>query len=180
MGSSKRVNRGLFMKDILGYEGLYSITEDGRVWSYPKRSGYGKHKGKFLTQGLTTRGYPMVVLCNNKDRKPCRVHRLVASAFLPNHNNKSQINHIDGVKTNNNLSNLEWNTPKENMAHAYNVGLKRSLCKPIIQLSKSGEFISRFNSAREASIASGVDYKNISKCLTGHTKTSGGFIWRFA
>jgi hypothetical protein len=104
------------MKDILGYEGLYALTEEGKVWSYPSK----KHrKGMFLVPDLAN-GYFRVTLYKNKQAKRISIHRLVALTFIPNDVpiNKAVINHIDGNKINNHVSNLEWCTLSEN-AKAY-------------------------------------------------------------
>lgn len=106
------------MKDIEGYEGLYQVSEDGRVYSV--------RRGKCLSPCLDSYGYPMVVLCSNRVRKTTRIHRLVAQAFIPNPYDKPQVNHIDGDKTNNLVSNLEWVTSDENVLHAVQSGLIRS------------------------------------------------------
>ncbi len=111
------------MKDIEGYEGLYAVTKDGRVWSYPKKNGVNQ-KGTYLAPKETTFGYLSVGLYKNGKRKVFLVHRLVLSAFICNPQNKPQANHKDGIKKNNNIENLEWNTCSENQIHAYKTGLQ--------------------------------------------------------
>ena len=96
--------------DIKGYEGLYKITKDGQVWSVRSK--------KFIYRDLTMHGYYQVKLCVKKVRKNMSVHRLVALAYLPNPENKPQVNHKNGVKTDNHVNNLEWMTEKENLEHA--------------------------------------------------------------
>lgn len=113
------------MKDIKGYEGMYAVTRDGRVWSYPK----GKHSGIWMTLSLIGNTnlkdnlYQSVGLFVDNKLKRRRVHRLVAQTFLPNPENKPQVNHIDGNKLNNHVDNLEWATPGENIRHAIDMGL---------------------------------------------------------
>jgi hypothetical protein len=109
-------------KDINGYEGLYQVSDMGRVKSQPKQWIGGKgairnHDGKIL-QSSFNGGYLQVVLQNNGIKKTIKIHRLVAEAFLPNLENKLEVNHIDTNKSNNKLDNLEWNTRNENMKHA--------------------------------------------------------------
>ena len=106
------------LKDIPGYEGKYAATEDGKVWSYPK----GNHNGKFLKHGLSRKGYAQVNLLGCTKQ----VHRLIAITFIPNPENKPQVNHIDGVKLNNDVSNFEWATNESNMEHAVNLGLYKT------------------------------------------------------
>lgn len=111
------------IKDIKGFEGLYAVTSHGRVWSYPKGKG-SSHKGDWLSPYLV-RGYPTVEIgVRRENRITAVVHRLVGYAFIENESNKPCINHIDGVKTNNTVSNLEWCTYAENNLHAYKMGLK--------------------------------------------------------
>lgn len=109
------------MKDIEGYDGLYAITEDGRVWNWTRN----------MWMKLTPCGnvnfkdnlYLTVGLCKNNKVKRVRVHRLVGGAYIPNPENKPQINHVDGNKFNNIVSNLEWCTQAENVQHARDTGL---------------------------------------------------------
>lgn len=100
-------------KDIPGYEGLYAITKNGAVWSYPKTT---RNRGKWLGQRENL-GYMLVTLCKEKTIKTMRVHRLVAITYLSNPNNYPQINHLDGDKANNHVSNLEWCDAFRNQRH---------------------------------------------------------------
>ncbi len=105
------------MKQIKDYPN-YIIYENATIYS-------NKHK-KFLKQQLNYKGYPVVKLCNNGIQKEYFVHRLIAQHYIPNPNNKPQVNHIDGIKTNNSILNLEWVTNKENMQHSWINGLSKS------------------------------------------------------
>ena len=106
------------LKDIVGYEGLYAVTQDGQVWAYPNRL----HKGKFLKIALR-KGYPFVCLCK-KGAKIIQksVHRLVAECYLPNPDSLPQVNHKDSNKENNHLSNLEWCSASYNKKHSWDSG----------------------------------------------------------
>jgi hypothetical protein len=106
-------------KDIEGYEGYYQVSNFGRVKSL---NVFGKEKHRKLQTDKN--GYLVIGLRKLGKEKNCKVHRLVALTFIPNSNNKKTINHIDGVKTNNQVSNLEWATYSENMTHAFITGLK--------------------------------------------------------
>lgn len=108
-------------KPILGYEGYYEISNTGRVKSLP-RKGKGGHSGKILMPQVSS-GYHKVCLCLNQQKLQKQIHRLVASAFIPNPLNKPEVNHINLNKFDNMLSNLEWVTSSENTIHAYNLGI---------------------------------------------------------
>lgn len=114
------------MKDIKGFEGLYAVTRDGRVWSYPKKWSQGKHKGKWLKLPVDGRGYYMANFYKKGKGKIVIVHRIVAQTFLQKRKNRSYINHKNGVKTDNRVENLEWCTAQENTLHS----IKNKLIKP--------------------------------------------------
>ena len=104
-------------RDIEGYVGIYQISNFGRVKSF-----YGKQP-RIMIPKLNNRDYLVLRLNKHSARECLPVHRLVAKAFIPNPDNKPQINHIDGNKLNDYVGNLEWVTAKENTKHAYNIGL---------------------------------------------------------
>lgn len=118
-------------KDIENYEGIYQVSNIGRVKSldrYVNCSPNGKAKrflkGIVLRQISDKDGYQIVNLKKHQEGLYSRVHRLVAQAFIPNTDNKPQVNHIDGVKYNNIVTNIEWATLSENRRHAYDTGLQ--------------------------------------------------------
>lgn len=110
-------------KDIEGFDGFYKISNFGRVKSV---GGSSKRKEKIRSLSLTRDGYEKVRLVHNGKDRTMRVHRLVAEAFIPNPDGKDTVNHIDGNKQNNVVSNLEWANRSEQMFHAYDLGLKTS------------------------------------------------------
>lgn len=116
-------------KDIVGYEGMYSVSNKGRVRSLCRKiwNGYDfvVHQEQILKPNILHKGYLQVTLNDSRKRKCMLVHRLVAIAFLPNPNNYDQINHIDGNKQNNNVENLEWCNNSMNQKHAYANGLNK-------------------------------------------------------
>lgn len=109
--------------DCAGYEGLYAVTSDGRIWAYPKVS---RRVGRWLKQREGRFGYYYVGFCKSGIVKTVKTHRLVAAAFLgASPFEGAQVNHIDGVKSNNCVSNLEWCTAKENKQHAWDTGITK-------------------------------------------------------
>jgi len=110
-------------KDIDGYEGIYKISSLGNIKSMPRTNKYINHKiGGVILKKPLANGYPVSVLCKDKTRNRQYVHRLVAKAFIPNPENKPFINHINSIRNDNNISNLEWCTQKENVHHARRMG----------------------------------------------------------
>lgn len=102
---------------IAGYEGFYEVSDMGNVRSLKRKT----TNGKVLAQKNSTGGYPTVCLCKNNQKKSFVVHRLVAIAFIENQGNKPEVNHKNGIRTDNRASNLEWVTRSENERHAYKV-----------------------------------------------------------
>ena len=102
---------------IPGYEGLYLVSDQGRVFSMPSKT----HYGHMMKLGESSYGYLRVCLCKENNKRGYQVHRLVASAFIDNPDGKPEVNHKDGNRQNNAAANLEWVTRSENEKHAYAV-----------------------------------------------------------
>lgn len=184
-------------KDIAGYEGYYQVSNFGRVKSLQRTVITGKYscpvvlKERILTVSKNKHGYGYVMLASNGTSKSFAVHRLVIKSFILNPENKPQVNHIDGIKTHNELENLEWATNSENQLHAHKTGLKTSSfagifgidhprSRKIIQLGIDGLEIDTYYSSVEASQKTGICYGSINNCARGVAKTGGGFIWKYA
>ena len=126
----------MIAKEIPGYGGFYSITEDGFVISNSKKFKYSKNK--FLKNSITEDGYLFVRLQLNGGSKKCSIHRLIAISFIPNPNDYEQVNHMDGNKLNNSISNLEWCSRKQNMIHAsINNLMQKGSSRPSSKLTES-------------------------------------------
>lgn len=163
------------VKEVIGYEGFYTITSDGHVFNKS-----GKEKIPFLNRY----GYKMVSLYKNTERKNKYVHRLVAEAFIKNIENKPMINHKDGNKLNNRMENLEWCTNQENQIHAVETGLNKNIGRNHLQARKvyqikDGEIIKEWGCIKDAQKALNIFQSNIIKCCKGERKTTGGYSWKY-
>ena len=174
------------------YEGLYQVSNWGRILSLNYN-----HTGKpgLMNPGTDKDGYLKVDLWKNGESKTCRVHRLVAETFLPNPENKPQVNHkIEGDEgkkinmvifntdgsINKEKSTIEWVTPKENSNYATrNERMAKTKSKKVLQLSLSGDLIREWESTRECG-RNGFNHSAVSACCNGERKTHKGFLWMYA
>lgn len=162
-------------KPIPETNNLLYISTFGRV--------YSKHTNRFRKPYKDGKGYLMVDYRNTQNKRLCKkVHRLVAELFLYKRSHNLIVNHIDGDKTNNHISNLEWVTHKENTQHMLRHGLKTSFPnnlphkeQPVLCV----ELDKVFKSMREASKSVGVPQSNISKVCRGQRKSAGGYTWKY-
>lgn len=170
----KYANEEYAIKDIEGYEGLYKITTDGRVYSARKKN--------WLLPSYS-HGYMIVNLWKDKKSIPKKVHRLVAEAFIPNPYNKPQVNHLDERRDNNRVENLEWATAEENINWGTRTEretkTKRAKAKSILQLTKSGELVKEWECASEAHRELGFNIGHILQCCKGKIKSYKNYIWRY-
>ena len=164
-------------KDIKDYEGLYQISNYGRVKSFPRKG--TELKEKIIKVRQNNYGYLVVGLCKNNFRKYYLIHRLVAKAFIPNPDNLPCVNHKDENPKNAKATNLEWCTHKYNINYG-TVQKRRSAQsqKVINQFDLNGNLIKRWNSILEAKTA--LNLKSISACCRRKQKTAGGYIWKYA
>lgn len=169
-------------KDVVGYEGRYQVSNLGRVkslrmWSSVQRR-YCQRE-RILKQYQNTTGYFQINLKTNGTRRLGLVHRLVAQAFIPNLENKREVNHINGIKADNRVENLEWCTSQYNTIHAYKTGLEIHPTRKVVQYDLQGNQIKEWASIRGASVAVGVYEANISACCRGLRNKAGGYIWKY-
>lgn len=191
----------------------YGISKCGEICSFKKK--------KLLKQGKWG-AYKNVALSKNGKIYYFRVHRLVAATFIPNPKDLPQVNHKDGNKFNNDVTNLEWCTCSYNIKHGYDTGLSKSYWKgksrdtetiekirktkigtkqneewiqkrtgnqkgknhpratKVAQYDLEGNFIREYDLVKEAAESNGLRLNNVSACLRGKSKTSGGYIWKYA
>ena len=180
-------------RDIKGFEGLYQISNYGRVKSlekilFCKRYNIsGRHYDtKILKNNKSKDGYYKIQLFKDGLYKTIKISRLVAQAFIPNPENKPEVNHKDGNKTNNQVSNLEWNTTSENGKHAWNMGLRtknfgknNKSSKPILQYTLNNVFVKEWECLNQIHKELGYDKKYIRKCCNKQAKQSHNYIWRW-
>jgi hypothetical protein len=156
---------------------MYRIYNNGKIWS--------QHFKRMLIQQKTTEGYMTIGLGDKRGiNNTYRVHRLVAMAFLgasdvkaDDETERDQVNHIDSNRSNNNVDNLEWVTPKENMKHAVEFGRLKKYCKKVVQM-KDDEIIREFSSITKAAESVGVTKASLSYACNNETKCKG-YYWKF-
>ena len=196
-------------RDIPGYEGLYAVSDKGTVKSLAREVKTSK-RGKCFVRRVNEKilkhadqhGYKRVVLSKETHKKGYAVHVLVAKTFIPNPENKPQVNHINGVRGDNRVENLEWVTQSENQLHSFRVlgrkptGLGTTMsqelraklephwlaaryerpCRKVICLETGVEYFS----IAEASRQTGIAKPHISRVLAGGRRSCGGYTWRYA
>lgn len=174
-------------KDVKGYEGRYQVSNHGRVKSFLR--------GGLILSLQTKNGYSNVNLFDNNRKMTTKtVHRLVAIAFIPNPDNKPQVNHIDYNRKNNYISNLEWNTVQENSLHSFDNYIEHSLSElkkindngenknPILMMDRMGNLLKEFSSMSEASLEMcGKVTATISNHIRDRVtrKTAHGHVWAY-
>lgn len=171
-------------KDIKGYEGIYQVSNYGRVKVLDRKVWNAKvecvRKGRIFKTTKGSRGYIQVALTKNGKSRIFNVHRLVAQAFIPNPLNLPQVNHIDGNKTNNNVSNLEWCTAQENIQHAHKMNLTSNVSRKVQKLEKyTKNILCEYKSAHEASVIEKIDETSIRRCCNYIRKSAGGYSWKY-
>ena len=190
-------------KDIVGYEGLYQVSNLGRVKSLPRaRKCYADRqyisKERILKGRPNSKGYLRVQLKNGGKLERRFLHRLVAEAFIPNPSNKKEVNHIDCVPTNNTAENLEWTTHQENILWAVRCGrfkhlkeersklgklliekAREAVKRKVCLINENGDVIKVYNTLTEACKEYRLDNGSLTKCCQGKQKTCGGYRWRY-
>jgi len=168
-------------KDIEGFEGLYQVSNMGRVRSLDRKDARGNHrKGKMRADECDRYGYRTVSLCRDGNAKHRLVHRLVAEAFIPNPDGLSEVNHLDEDKMNNAVSNLEWCSRPYNINYGtHNERMAKANERPIYVVSGSGHHY-YFGSIKKAAELLGLSRGAVSSCLHGKCKHHHGYSFMWA
>ena len=193
--------------DIQGYVGFYQISNLGRVkslsrtyytYNYLKKEKIKiTRKEKYMSYKKDSNDYMIVSLSRNGKTKAFTIHRLVASAFIPNPDNLPQINHINGIKTDNRVENLEWCTPSYNVEHSFKTGIRKMTSKQIkqakenikkafeskrrkvYQLTPEGEVIKLWDSFTDIYKELHYSWGNIGQVCRGKQELAYGYKWKY-
>lgn len=178
-------------KDIQGYEGLYQVSNMGRVRSLERKvkrwDGYRTVPAGMPKIQKSNSGYFRVELWKDWKGKKYLIHRLVAQAFIPNPENLPQVNHLNEDKTDNRVENLEWCTAKYNSNYGtHNEKLSKAASKAILQYTQDNIFVAEYASLQDAERVTGVLKSNICQylrrdenCRYGNRQSAGGYIWKY-
>jgi hypothetical protein len=186
-------------KDIPNYEGYYQASNLGRIKSVRRlvldNVGRRIFKGKIIKLSLDRDGYYKLSLHKENKIKNFAGHRLVAIAFIPNPENKPQVNHKNGIRTDNRVENLEWCTNSENVKHAFKILNRKTnkgkrwknkvivknlhARKPIIQRNSDGFIVRKFDSIFKAVEELGISSISVWRCCSGRQKSHKGFILEY-
>lgn len=155
-----------------GKETDYSVSDDGII---------RKDTTNYTLKQSTQQGYKFVTLLINGKQKRMRVHRMVAETYIDNPDNKPYVNHKDGKRDNNVVSNLEWVTPSENIVHAVQTGLMKSgRQRAVIQYDLNGNEMMTFSGVTEAARETGCQQSKITLCCQRERETTNDYQWRYA
>lgn len=178
--------KDIYFKDknvVYDYRGRYKISNLGRIKSFPRQ---GQSHIRYLKLINDTKNYLQVSLSKNNIHKWFKIHRLVAIMFIPNPENKTQVNHIDGNKQNNCVDNLEWCTNGENQIHAIRIGLKQlqigsknPKAKMIDQYDLNNNFIKTWGCMKDIYDELHIHRNYIRLCCIGKQKQTHGYIFKY-
>lgn len=183
-------------KPVVGFEGAYEVSNFGTVKSLERKvpTSRGKNKFRVIPERIMStpdrgNGYLFVDMRCGEKKKQASIHQLVATAFIPNPENKPQVNHINGIKTDNRVENLEWATASENAKHTFDVlgriplrGSSDPKSKPVFQYTLNGELVKVWGCGKEAEREGGFCSTAISSCCCkkGKNKSHKGYVFSYA
>ncbi|MDR1370118.1 MAG: HNH endonuclease [Dysgonamonadaceae bacterium] len=181
-------------KDIPGYFGCYQVSNYGRIKSLKRRNRRGHIVHERILKPFYNGSYNSITISIDNVAKKIAIHRLVAIVFIPNPENKAEVNHINGIKTDNKKDNLEWVTRSENLIHRYRIlkqkpskgfsgrhGKLHHHSKPVVQLTLDGVFINEFESANQAEIYLGLSSGSVSGVCNKrrNAKSAKGYVFKW-
>ena len=168
-------------KDIKGFEGLYQVSNFGRIKSLERINVLGRRvKERILKPKINSCGYYQAQLCKNSKVRHYMVHRLVYEAFNGQIPENMQVNHINEIKADNRLENLNLMTPKENTN--FGTGIERRAkkrSKVVLQFDLNDKLIKEYQSAHQVERETGFGNSYIVKCCKGNRKQAYGFKWKY-
>lgn len=171
-------------KDVKGYENIYQISNLGNVRSLDRivncNGGTRLVKGKSLSRCNRGNGYLFVTFGKRGKQHNMDIHRMVASAFIPNPNNYEQVNHKDEIKTNNIATNLEWCTPKYNTNYGTAVERRAAKTSKRVNQIRDGKRVKAWRSLSEIKRTTNYSIGNISSCCNGKRENAHGYQWEYS
>ena len=178
-------------KPVIGYEGLYEVSNLGRIRSLAKKRGNVLLPPRIIKGKINSHGYYQHILVKEGQRKTISRHRIVAQAFIPNPDNKTDIDHINTIRTDNRVENLRWATKKENSNNPLTLAKQRAKTGPLAgkygilhphsvairQYSKDMTLIKEYPCIQDAIRQTGIN--NLSAVAKGKRHSAGGYIWKY-
>lgn len=183
-------------RDVPGWEGMYQVSTFGRVKTMERMiksncNNFRISEERIKEVELRKDGYTATLFCRNSKVTQYKIHRLVGIAFMPNPENKRDINHISGVRSENRLENLEWATRSENKLHGFRIGMTKPTClgifgkdhhlsKPVLKIDiETGNIIERYDGLMDASRKTCLGFREISACARGKRQSYNNYLWQY-
>lgn len=170
-------------KDVPGFEGRYQVSNLGQVKSLERKvkscKGEKTVYSRILRPFVDPKGYCRITIRDLQNHKYCfQIHRLVAKAFIPNPDNKPQVNHKNGNKTDNNIENLEWVTSRENISHSFEHELRPNV-SAVLQYDLKESLLARYKNCLDAERKTGIKHRTIYTACVRKNHKAAGYIWKF-